>query len=212
MLKLAVFDLDGTLTNSSETIYQTAIQTFNKLGLKVNLPKNELDKRIGAHFGEIFEELGIKVDDLENYIEIYKSLYIDFIEHTTLYPGVTDLLNFLVEKEIKVALLTTKAQTQAEMILEHFQLKKYFNYVMGRRPNIPHKPSPEPLKIILNELNVNPSEAIMIGDTEYDSRCGKSANAHTCLVTYGYRTEAQLKNESPDYLVNSISAIIQIFR
>ncbi|HRI46042.1 MAG TPA: HAD-IA family hydrolase, partial [Ignavibacteriaceae bacterium] len=134
-----------------------------------------------------------------------------FIEYTTLYPGITDLLNFLVEKEIKVALLTTKAQTQAEMILGHFQLKKYFNYIMGRRPNIPHKPSPEPLKIILTELNVNPSEAIMIGDTEYDSRCGKSANAQTCLVTYGYRTEAQLKNESPDYLVNSSSAIMRIF-
>ena len=78
---------------------------------------------------------------------------------------------------------------------------------MGRREGIAYKPSAEPLLIICNELEVDPKDTMIVGDTELDILCGKNAGAITCGVSYGYRTEESLKANNPDYLVNEISEI-----
>lgn len=111
------------------------------------------------------------------------------------------------EKNVIVSLLTTKAQDQADLIIEHFNLLPYFDYIMGRKNGIPHKPSPEPLLIICNKLNVLPEETLMIGDTELDIQCGKNAGTKTCGLTYGYRTRKQLEENKPDYIIDSITEL-----
>jgi len=207
--QLFVFDLDGTLTESSETIYQTTIATFNKFGRTVHLPKEELDKRIGEHFQTIFDELTIAVDDVEEFINVYKDIYFDFIAATKLYSGVEETLASLKENGKKIALLTTKAQMQADRILHHFSLEKYFDTVTGRVPGFPHKPSPEPLLLICKKLSILPADTMMIGDTEIDIQCGKNAHTKTCAVTWGYRTRSVLENENPTMIIENISQLIK---
>ena len=75
---------------------------------------------------------------------------------------------------------------------------------MGRRDGLAHKPSPEPLLHICKELNVKPAETLMVGDTELDIQCGKSAGSKTCGVLYGYRTKIQLEKEKPDFLISGL--------
>lgn len=207
-LKLFVFDLDGTLTESSETIYQTTIKTFEHFGRTVYLPKEELDKRIGEHFQTIFDAMQIHVDDIEEFINVYKTIYFDFIDTTELYPDVELTLSTLKKNGKKIALLTTKAQDQAQRILHHFKLNKYFDEIMGRRNGMGHKPSPEPLEFICNSLSVFPEETLMIGDSELDVQCGKNAGAKTCAVTYGYRPKEILTKENPNYIIKNISDLI----
>lgn len=79
---------------------------------------------------------------------------------------------------------------------------------MGRRVGVPIKPLPEPLMMICRDLNVLPSETIITGDTELDIRCGKSAGAKTCGVTYGYRNRELLQVENPDFIVDDIRELI----
>ena len=196
-IQLFVFDLDGTLTESSETIYQTTIKTFEHFGQSVYFPKEELDKRIGEHFQTIFDAMHIHVDDIEAYINVYKTIYFDFIGTTKLYPGVEETISTLKKNGKKIALLTTKAQDQAERILHYFKLEKYFDEIMGRRNGFGHKPSPEPLLFICNSLSVLPEKTIMIGDSELDVQCGKNAGTKTCAVTYGYRSKQFLINRIP---------------
>ena len=81
---------------------------------------------------------------------------------------------------------------------------------MGRRDGLAHRPSPEPLLYICKELNLNPSETLMIGDTELDIQCGKNADAKTCGVLYGYRMKSQLEKEKPDFLISSIDELKKI--
>ncbi|MDP3147992.1 MAG: HAD-IA family hydrolase [Ignavibacteria bacterium] len=207
-IELFVFDLDGTLTESSETIHQTTLKTFEHFGRVVHLPKEELDKRIGEHFQTIFDDLNIHVDDVEEFINVYKTIYFDFIHTTKLYPGVEEILLSLKEKGKKIALLTTKGQEQAQNILHHFKLEKYFDEIMGRRNGIKHKPSPEPLLFICNALSVSPEQTLMVGDTEVDVQCGKNANTKTCAVTWGYRSKGILENEKPDYIVEKIYELL----
>jgi len=210
-LQLFVFDLDGTLTESSKNIYQATIKTFERFGRTVHLPKEELDKRIGEHFQTIFDDLEIHVKDIEEFIDVYKTIYFDFIDSTKLYPGVEETLSALKQKGKKIALLTTKGEEQARRIIYHFKLEKYFDEIMGRRPGMGHKPSPEPLLFLCNALSVLPEAALMIGDSELDVQCGKNAGAKTCAATYGYRPKEILVKENPDYFLNSISDIIDNF-
>ena len=209
-IKLLVFDLDGTLTESSETIYQTTIKTFEYFGRKVHLLKKELDKRIGEHFQTIFDDLNIQVDDVEEFINVYKTIYFDFINTTKLYPGAEEALLSLKESGKKIALLTTKGQDQAQNILHHFKLEKYFDDIMGRRNGLGHKPSPEPLLLICNALSVSSEQTLMVGDTEVDIQCGKNAATKTCAVTWGYRTKEILEKEKPNYIVNNFYQLLSI--
>ncbi len=203
-IKHFCFDLDGTLVDSGQTIYKSTIKTLERLNIEYSFTKADLDKRIGQHFVDIFDEFNVQVNDFEGFIDVYKSIYFDFIDDSVLYNGVFDFIKMIKEKNVKVSLLTTKAQDQADLIIEHFNLLPYFDYIMGRRDGMAHKPSPEPLLMICKQLNVLPEETLMIGDTELDIQCGKNAGTKTCGLTYGYRTRRQLEENTPDYVIDSI--------
>ena len=203
-IKHVTFDLDGTLINSGSTIYKTTLKALNVLNINAVFKEKEFNKMIGAHFINIFNELQIVVKDVNQFIDIYKGFYFDFIDESKFYPGVIEILQYLQHKNIYISLLTTKGQDQAEKIIKHFNLDRYFNFIMGRRNGIGHKPSAEPLLFICKEIDVKPEETLIIGDTELDILCGKSANALTCAVTYGYRTKENLEENKPDYIISEL--------
>jgi len=212
-IKHICFDLDGTIVQSDKTIYKTTLTTLKHLNIKSDIPEQKFNKMIGLHFVDIFNELNLDVPDFEKFIEIYKNIYFDFIDDSKLYNNVEDvLLSLKNDKDIKLSLLTTKGQDQAEKIIKYFNLNKHFDFIMGRRDGIAHKPSAEPLLFICNELEVDAKDTMIVGDTELDILCGKNAGAITCGVTYGYRTRESLKENNPDYLVNDFGEIILLLR
>ena len=205
-----VFDLDGTLFSSHESIYYCTLKTFEKLGMSPKIPKDEFNKMIGLHFVEIFENFGIENVDFDEFIKIYKELYFDFIDLTKPHDGLYETINELKNRNIKLALLTTKSQVQAERIMQHFNLEKEFDLIMGRRPGFAIKPDPMPLKAILEELNCSASESLIVGDAEIDVQCGKAAGTKTVAVTMGYRSKEELQKESPDYLIDGLLELLRI--
>lgn len=209
-VKHVCFDLDGTLMDSHQTIFKTTVKALDELNIKHNLLEEELHKRIGHHFLNIFADLNITVEDFECFINIYKGYYFDFIDYSVIYPDTIALTKMLNDKDVAVSLLTTKAQDQAEKILRYFKLTPMFNYIMGRREGIKTKPSPEPLLKICSALSLKSDETLMVGDTELDIQCGKAAGAFTCAVSHGYRTIDQLKFEQPDLIVKNMKELITL--
>lgn len=205
-----VFDLDGTLVESHTNIYKATIHSFDKLKIKYNMPEAEFYTKIGHHFEDIFEDFGIVVNDFQEFITIYKNAYFDFIDSSVLYPGVEEVLDELKAREYQIALLTTKAQDQADKIINHFNLSHNFDYITGRRPGIAHKPAPDMLLHICDELHTTPEKTIMVGDSELDIECGKNAGSKTCGVTYGYRSKEFVQNLNPDFIINEIKQILTI--
>jgi len=203
-ISLVVFDFDGTLVSSHETIYKTTLHALDEVGIKAEMPEERFYQMIGWHFEDIFREFGFAVHDFETFINIYKSHYFSHLDSSFIYSGVEEILLWLNKRKIKTALLTTKGQDQAELLLQHFGLIKHFDYVMGRRPGIAHKPSPEPLLKICADVKVKPETAIIVGDTEMDVECGREAKSKTCAVTYGYRTKEFLQKQLPDFLIDKI--------
>ena len=209
-IKHVCFDLDGTLVDSKNTILKSTKAALDHLNIEYKISEDIFNNMIGMHFVDIFKELHIEDVDFELFISIYKSLYFDFINSSNLYQDVAETLKYLIEKQIKISLLTTKGQGQAEKIIDHFKLTTSFDYLMGRRDGLAHKPSPEPLLFICNELEINPSETLMIGDTELDIQCGKNAMAKTCGVLYGYRTREQIEKEKPDLVLSGLNELENI--
>jgi len=203
------FDLDGTLVDSSKTIYNSTGYALSKLGIDFNVSEDLFALKIGQHFVDIFNAFNIDVPDFDKFITIYKINYFEQMEHSSVYDGVEETLAGLKNKNIKISLLTTKIQDQADRIIDHFNLRKYFDLVMGRRDGIAHKPSPEPLLKICNDLNVGVKNTLMVGDTELDIQCGKNAGSYTCGVLYGYRTEELLEIEKPDFIAKGIKDILE---
>ena len=206
-VKHICFDLDGTLIDSKVTILKSTIETLRALNIEATLPEDKFIPMIGMHFIDIFHEFNIDVPDFNKFISIYKSLYFNFIDDSIPFPAAAKVLKHFNERGIKTSLLTTKAQDQADKIIDHFSLRENLSYIMGRRNGVAHKPSAEPLLIICDELGIPPSETLMVGDTELDINCGKNAGALSCGVTYGYRTEENLKEYNPDLLINNISEL-----
>lgn len=206
-IKHISFDLDGTLINSYQTILKSTLRALKYLNISNNFDEEQFRMKIGHHFMDVFKELKIPVTDFEQFIKIYKKFYFDFIKDSEIYPGVFEILEFLKENNIHISLLTTKNQEQADKIIDHFNLRKYFSYIMGRREGVKVKPSPEGLLFICKVLNVTPAESILVGDTELDINCGKNAAAKTCAVLYGYRDQNVLKNENPDYIISELSEL-----
>jgi HAD superfamily hydrolase (TIGR01549 family) len=209
-IKHICFDLDGTLVNSNKTIYKTTIRALEDLGIKDKVPEEPFNKLIGLHFVDIFSQFNIPVHDFDQFIEIYKRHYFDFIDDSKPYDGILEVLKYLKENNIRVSLLTTKGQDQAEKITNHFKLQNYFDEIMGRRNGMAHKPSPDPLLFICEELKIPNYESMMVGDTELDIQCGKNAGAKTCAAAYGYRTQEHLKNEQPDFIIEHPTELISI--
>lgn len=209
-IKHICFDLDGTLIDSYQTIFKTTLKTLQHLNIKEPLVEIEFHKRIGHHFLHIFKDLNIPVSDIEEFIDIYKGFYFDFIDDSLIYPGVVNVLKELHKKKIRISLLTTKGQDQADKIIDHFNLRKYFSLVTGRRKDLPIKPSPEPLHFICNELRVEESETMMVGDSELDINCGRNAGTLTCAATYGYRSKELLEAEKPDFIIDDINGLLSI--
>ncbi len=210
-IKLVVFDLDGTLVDSAQTIFDSTIAALDQLNVRHSLTKELLDQRIGAHFQDIFDEQGIIVDDFEGFIDVYKGYYFDYMDSSYLYPGVVETLKYLKANGKKISLLTTKAQEQADKIITHFELDDYFDFVMGRRVGMAVKPAPDPLLFVCSTLGVETRHALMVGDTELDVQCGIAAGVSTVAVTYGYRSAEQLKTESPEYIIHGLQELKNIF-
>jgi HAD superfamily hydrolase (TIGR01549 family) len=209
-IKHCCFDLDGTLVDSNKTIYNSTAYALGKLGIDFNVTEDLFALKIGQHFVDIFSAFNIDVPDFESFISIYKINYFEQMEFSKVYDGVELALAALKSRDVKVSLLTTKIQDQADRIIDHFNLRNYFDLVMGRRDGIAHKPSPEPLLKICTDLVVDVKNTLMVGDTELDIQCGINAGSYTCGVLYGYRTKELLEIENPDFTVNGIEGILEI--
>lgn len=190
--------MDGTLVDSNKTIYNSTVYTLSKLNIEHNINEVEFNSKIGQHFVDIFNAFGIYVPSFDDFLYVYKKNYLEQMEYSKLYYGVEKVLEELKQRGNKISLLTTKAQDQTDKIIDYFNLRDYFDFIMGRRNGIAHKPSPEPLISICNQLNTDVKNTIMIGDTELDIQCGKNAGSLTCGVLYGYRTKELIKIENPD--------------
>ena len=209
-----LFDLDGTLVDSGQDIARSVRHALSQVFSGRDLPPDEdVLVLIGQPLESVVRELGYPAEQesARRFADVYRAYYAEhYNDSTKVYPGIKELLGHLQGAGVKLGLVTTKHQTQAEFTLAGTGLAGYFDYVHGWLEGRKHKPDPEPVLAALSRLGVQPGATIMVGDSELDMQSAKAAGVDTCAVSYGFRPAWFLKAFRPDFLVSRPADIASI--
>ncbi|EJR5053931.1 HAD family hydrolase [Campylobacter coli] len=211
MKKTILFDLDGTLIDSTDAILNSFQGAFKILGLT---PKNneEIKNLIGYPLEHMFkflyhEKAHLSQEFVLAYREIYSQIY---LEQTTLLPKAKEALELAFEIA-DLGIVTTKGGKFTPLLLEHLGVKKFFKTLITLEDVTNPKPSSEPIILALKRLNKTQENAYMIGDTILDIQAAISANITPLALTCGYGNENELKAHSMVFL-NAYEAVNYIAR
>ena len=204
-------DLDGTLIDSRRDI-ALAFQYALRRIVEGALPdETAIAQHIGKPLEHMARELGYPLSpaQLTIFLDTYRSRYAAFCaHHTRPYPGVTATLHAL--SSLTFGVVTTKAQEQAETVLQQLQLTSFFQHIQGWVPGLQLKPAPDAVIAALAALRCAPQQALMVGDTTADILAGKAAGLKTCAVTYGFGSLAELQHCQPDYVIDTFSDLVRL--
>lgn len=205
--------MDGTLLDSRQDLSEAIQYALRTLDSKEPPNSDEIIAQVGKPLPIICQNLGYNFtpEQIVLFEKTYRAYYEKhFQDHTKIFPGVIETLNKLRANKICLAVITTKHQTQAEMVVSAFGLSEYFQSIRGWLEGRKHKPDPEPVLATLKALNSTPNKTLYVGDSEQDILCGKAAGVDTCAVTYGFRSADYLKSFNPTYIIDHFSVILTI--
>lgn len=212
-VELIIFDLDGTLINSVPDLTET-LNASLKLNKKDLFTEQDVQKMVGSGIRKLLEDAIKQINSsipLEELLTTFKEEYAINLKEkkATTYSLVEETLQKLTT--YKKAVLSNKLDVFTKQIITDLNFDSYFDIVLGANiEKYQTKPSSEGIEYILKSLNIKPENALMIGDSTHDIHAAKNANIKSCAVTYGYRSKEILAKEKPDYIINSISEILDV--
>ena len=203
-MKTILFDLDGTLIETTEIILETFRITFKKFFPEVKLTDEELTNTLGHTLFKTFEFYTDSKEKLDEVINFYRETSNVMIEKgLKAYPGAVETLSYLKSKGCKVGVVTSKMRHIATYHLELTNLLSYVDLLVGYEDSVEHKPSPEPILTALKQLKASPRTTVYVGDHENDITAAKKAGISSCAVTYSHRLKEMLLLE-PDFVIDEL--------
>lgn len=212
MKKVIFFDLDGTLTDPSLGITNSVMYALRSYGIEEN-DREKLYPFIGPPLVDSFEkyygfpeEKGREATFRFQEYFSQKGLY-----ENEVYEGIAQMLSALKEKGLILSLATSKPEEFAVRILEHFDLKRYFDFVCGAAMDEKTRcRKDDVLLYALEKTGADPSLSVMVGDREYDVLAGNKFGLSTVGVLYGFGDRKELENAGADRIAQSVSELKEI--
>ena len=195
MKKTILFDLDGTLIDSTSAILKGFDAAF--LAHDKKEPDHDaLKSLVGYPLEIMFEKLGADKNLLAYYVKEYKTCYEKiYLDETVLLPHAMDALKE-ASTFADVGVVTTKTSKFSIILLEHLGVMKFIKTVVGRDDVENPKPDPEPINLALKRLEKGKDNAFMVGDTIMDLKAAKAALVTGVGLTCGYGQRADLEKFS----------------
>lgn len=214
--KAVIFDLDGTLANTLEDIADSANRTFEKLNFPTYSYK-EYKYLVGSGLKVLVEKaLPEKYRKRETIDSTYDLLIKDYSEHyinkTKLYGGIPELLDYLMENDYGINILSNKADPITQKICSSLFGKWKFGNILGMSGRFPKKPDPTSALYIAGSLNIKAEEFLYFGDTGIDMKTAKAAGMYGIGVCWGFRTKKELCENGAKITVESPGEIIELLK
>ena len=204
-----LFDLDGTLTDSSQGIINSIIYALEKYDIN-DYDMSLLKKFLGPPLHESFEKfMGFDKEKSLQAVKSYREYFSSKgLLENEVYAGVNDLLQNLKENGKTLVVATSKPQPFTDKIMEHFDLAKYFDFIAGSNMDTTRSKKAEVIKYALSECNIkDKSKVVMIGDRAEDMIGAQSVGIDSIGVEYGYGTFDELENAGATYIAKTVDEL-----
>jgi len=209
--KLAIFDLDGTLLDTLEDLADSANYVMRSFGH----PERTLaDVRsfVGNGIRKLLERSAPKntpSEEIDRMFELFKEYYgVHCADKTKPYDGIMELLEKLKKQNIKLAVVSNKADYAVKALCEQY-FCGYFDEVVGERVGIARKPAPDTVLEVLKNLQVEKSQAVYIGDSEVDVQTAQNAKMDCIAVDWGFRDVDVLKEAGAETIVSTQAELLK---
>ncbi len=204
--KHIIFDLDGTLSDSREGIYNAYTHTFNKLGLK-DPGREQLKSLIGPTLQKGFADMfGLQGPENDKAVQVFREYYgSKGLFENTLYAGMDTLLEKLYYSGANLYVATSKYIVFAKQVLEHFKVARYFKEIAG----IDYGGKSTKVDLIAGILRRNgihdPIDVVVIGDTRFDIDAATELAIDSIGVAYGFSSGDEMASCNPDFIAYTVS-------
>ena len=190
-----LFDLDGTIVDSAPGITATLAYMFEQLGKPIPSPA-ELLKYVGPPLLDSFRDYaGFDAEESAVALAIYREKYLNVGAYdATQYPGVGLVLKAIHESPVPMSLATSKPETPATLILEHFNLARYFDIITGASDDEVRSAKKDVVAealIRLAAMGADISRPVLVGDREHDVHGAAANRVPTIFVEWGYGSVAE---------------------
>jgi HAD superfamily hydrolase (TIGR01509 family) len=208
-IRLVIYDLDGTLIDSTEAI----VDTFNIVLAEEGVPQPDpgiIESLIGEPMPEILKRLlpPERSSEVQRFWDAYIPVYARISpEKTRILPGVVETLRTFRARSLLQSIATQKKSAVARRVLGELGLLGDLDLVCGIDDVAHPKPAPDIVELTLRRLGMKPSEAVMVDDTTIGLSSGKNAGVHTVGVTTGTHSREKLLTIDPDYVIDELTEL-----
>ena len=199
------FDLDGTLTDAAPGITNSVKYALSKFGID-ETDDNKLRKFLGPPLISSFMEFyGFSKEKAQKAVEYYREYFVPHgIFENEVYSGIPKLLQKLKADGKTLIIATSKPETFAVQIAEHFEIDSYFDLIAGSNLDNTRSKKAQVIEYALKTLGIlDRAHAVMIGDREHDIKGAKKTGLRSIGVLYGYASPGELENAGADFTANS---------
>ncbi len=205
-----IFDLDGTISNSSEGVIATFRATFKHYGLP-ELADSTIKQYIGPPTEETFAKY-LPQQKITEAVNFYRKVYKEGgILKNKMYPGMDKLLIHLRNLGHKTYVATTKEVNASKTILKNFGIFDLFDGVYGVNIAEDIFTKTDVLNHLFEETAANKDDSILIGDTIYDADGARDVGIKVAIVLYGFGTKQSLEGRTVEYFVDTIEELFDKF-
>ena len=213
-MKACIFDLDGTLTNTLESMTYSVNLTLKEMGLS-QITKDQC-RMFVVNGARVLIEESLKVSGdpkasrIEEGMKIYGRIFDqNCTYHVTPYEGIPEMLKALKDRGIHLAVLSNKPDRQTVKVVKEIFGDNIFDYAQGQKDGIRRKPAPDGVWYLMEQMQVSKEECLYIGDSEVDAATGKNAGLKTIGVLWGFRDSKTLETAGADHLIERPEELLQ---
>jgi HAD superfamily hydrolase (TIGR01509 family) len=211
-IRLIIYDLDGVLVDTSDAICISFNAALEDAG---EAPRSDEEIRgmIGVPLDEMYRRVlsGERWSLVEGCFKRYREVFMEVsLQHARILEGVEETLSHFDEEGLQQCLATNKSAPEAEKILAHLGIDGYFDLLVGYDDVSSPKPSPEMILLALDDMGVEPDEAVLVEDSPTGLAAGKGAGVSTVAVTTGFYDAEVLADSKPDYIIDEIKGLREI--
>lgn len=210
-MKVVVFDLDGTLVESHEDVWDSIEYAFDQIGCDFTADFRQDNTNLKLKPQEILYTFCPDVSE-EKEIIFLRTLRRHYISQggfkkTRMYPGIKMLLEDLRSGGLPLFIATLKSQQSTSSLLEAKRLSRYFKGVYSPDSFQERKEKWQALEFILEKYDLPPEESLMIGDSATDLMAAHRVSMRSIGVTWGYGETQELMDQNPEKIVESVKGL-----